>query len=421
MAAGDDTSGGPDHTSSSTPSAYEPPDPVWDRVQAALGLLPSGTAASGGDRDSSCRGLVHVPWGRGGSVAQAIAALARDGAFVLEGAVPAEMCDAVRAQVAPYVDAAAPRSGGAVRRAGAVLGRSRASWPLATHPALLQVCEGVLGRQVLRSTASEVEAQLFADRGFKQHPYNLDLSILIAVEPGGAAQNLHLDAGKHIVDFRPFGLETTLSVMWAIEDFTATNGATQVCLGSRHWPRERRPMPEEAVPAVMGKGSCLVWTGDTWHGSGPNLSAARRWALNIDYSVAWLRQEENQYLAVPPASAAMMPDALLTLLGYSQPSASLGYVGDGEHPLLALRRGGRQQTAAPPLDWAQPLARQVDMLDITESRGATWACLASPRRRRGYIHLDGQPPSGIGVKTVEEVLAQRQQDDDEHTRISSKL
>jgi hypothetical protein len=61
------------------------------------------------------------------------------------------------------------------------------------------------------------------------------------------------------------------------------------------------------------------------------------------------------------------------------------------------------------------------MLDITESRGATWACLASPRRRRGYGHLDGQPPSGIGVKTVEEVLAQRQQDDDEHTRIRSKL
>lgn len=267
-----------------TPSAYEPPDPFWDALQPAL---PEHVAALP-------PGLVTVQCAGGDErVGQAMAALQRDGLFVLEGAVPAEVCDAVREQMTPYVDASVMTHGGA-RRPGAVLGRSRASWPLATHPFLRKICEGVLGRQILQNTtAAQVEGQLFADRNFKQHPYYLDISMLIAVEPGADAQNLHLDAGKHIVDFRQFGLETTISVMWAIDDFTPTNGATAVCPGSRHWSRDRRPRPEEAISAVMPKGSCLVWTGDTWHGSSANTSTTRRWALNIDYSVAWLRQEVN--------------------------------------------------------------------------------------------------------------------------------
>ena len=49
--------------------------------------------------------------------------------------------------------------------------------------------------------------------------------------------------------------------------------------------------------AVMPKGSCLVFSGNCWHGSGENRSERTRYGLNIDYSVAWLRQEKNQ---VPP-------------------------------------------------------------------------------------------------------------------------
>ncbi len=44
----------------------------------------------------------------------------------------------------------------------------------------------------------------------------------------------------------------------------------------------------------MPKGSCLVFCGNCWHGSGENRSERTRYGLNIDYSVAWLRQEENQ-------------------------------------------------------------------------------------------------------------------------------
>eukprot|EP01043_Picozoa_sp_COSAG02_P076837 COSAG02_NODE_16524_length_1077_cov_0.822086_1_plen_341_part_10 len=255
---------------SSTPTAFEPPETRWDDLQAKIHSvnLPPG--------------LVTVRW-PDASLEQAVAALDRDGAFIVENAASVEACDAVQDQMRPYVEASAETTDGSkTRRPGAVIGRSRASWALATHPFLRQVCEGVLGRQVLTRSSDEVAAELFADRGFKQHPYYLDISMLIAVGPGGLAQGLHLDAGKHIMDFRPFGIETTISTMWALSDFSADGGATSVCLGSRHWGRWRRPSRDEAVPATMSKGSCLVFSGNTWHGSGENASPNIRWGLNID-------------------------------------------------------------------------------------------------------------------------------------------
>jgi ectoine hydroxylase-related dioxygenase (phytanoyl-CoA dioxygenase family) len=282
---------------SSTPTAFETPRARWDDLQVSMhatgAALPSGLVT------------LRYP---DASLEQAIAALDRHGAFVLENAASSDACDAVREQMRPYVEAIAETTDGSnARRPGCAVGRSRASWPLASHPFLRQVCEGVLGRQVLTRTREEVATELFADRGFQQHPYYLDISMLIAVGPGGRAQDLHLDAGKHIMDFRPFGIETTISTMWALSDFTADGGATSLCLGSRHWGRWRRPEPAETVPAVMAKGSCLVFSGNTWHGSGQNNSAHTRWGLNIDYSVGWLRQEENQFLAVPRDAAMAMP------------------------------------------------------------------------------------------------------------------
>lgn len=171
MDSGDDGGGfhgSPPAGSSSTPSAYEPTDLLWDTLQSkmkqSVAALPSGIITVQWDGDTSGR-----------CMEMAISGLQRDGFFVLQGAVSAQACDAVREQMSPYVDASVSTDGGA-RRPGAVLSRSRASWSLATHPFLRKVCEGVLGRQILQATtAAEVEGQLFADRNFKQHPYYLDL------------------------------------------------------------------------------------------------------------------------------------------------------------------------------------------------------------------------------------------------------
>ena len=44
----------------------------------------------------------------------------------------------------------------------------------------------------------------------------------------------------------------------------------------------------------------LFYTGALYHGGGANRSDEVRYGLNITYAVGWLRQEENQYLSVPP-------------------------------------------------------------------------------------------------------------------------
>jgi hypothetical protein len=65
--------------------------------------------------------------------------------------------------------------------------------------------------------------------------------------------------------------------------------------------------------------------------------------VNITYSVSWLRQEENQYLSVPPDVARTLSDPLLRLIGYARGAYALGYVDDLRDPLDALRDSARTE------------------------------------------------------------------------------
>jgi ectoine hydroxylase-related dioxygenase (phytanoyl-CoA dioxygenase family) len=94
---------------------------------------------------------------------------------------------------------------------------------------------------------------------------------------------------------------------------------------------------DETVPAEMTTGSCLVYTGKVFHGGGANTTDGTRIGANITYVVGWLRQEENQYLSVPPAIAETLDDDLLRLMGYRTGAYALGYIDDVRDPLEALR------------------------------------------------------------------------------------
>ena len=75
----------------------------------------------------------------------------------------------------------------------------------------------------------------------------------------------------------------------------------------------------------------------------PGGRSARRLAtrigLNITYAVAWLRQEENQYLSVPREVAETLPVDLLRLMGYDRGAYALGYIDDLRDPIEAVRPG----------------------------------------------------------------------------------
>jgi ectoine hydroxylase-related dioxygenase (phytanoyl-CoA dioxygenase family) len=178
----------------------------------------------------------------------------------------------------------------------------------------------------------------------KATSFQLHLTQVIGIEPGEPAQPIHRD--QWAFDFFPFpsGYEVQCNTIWAMTDFTEANGATRIIPGS-HRAADRLTFGEaDTEPATMPAGSVLFYTGSLYHRAGANRSDAVRIGLNITYAVSWLRQEENQYLAVPLEVARTLPDELLRLIGYARGAYALGYVDDMRDPLDVLR--GRAATPA---------------------------------------------------------------------------
>ena len=140
----------------------------------------------------------------------------------------------------------------------------------------------------------------------------LHVSAALEVGPGARSQILHREEDP----FTFFPLprpNLVLASMWAISDFRADNGGTQIVPGSHRWPAEREARPDEIALAEMPAGSVLYWLGGTLHGAGANTSDEWRYGVILTYSLGWLRQEENQALDVPADVAASLSPELQAL------------------------------------------------------------------------------------------------------------
>jgi ectoine hydroxylase-related dioxygenase (phytanoyl-CoA dioxygenase family) len=248
----------------------------------------------------------------------------RNGWVVLEGLVDDATLDAAEAEIRRLlVDTPTGRDsfeGFDTRRIYALAGKTRAIDPLITDPVVTGICERVIGAGFRASSLTS-----------------------IAIGPDQSAQSLHYDAQVYPLP-RPEP-EVVVNSMWAITPFTEANGATRIIPGSHTWPSGRRPAagPDGTVATIaaeMGRGSVLVYLGNLWHGGGANTTADEvRIGLNLEYAAGWVRQQENQYLVLPPDRSADVPDRVLELLGYSTTPPFLGYV-DARDPLRHLDRQG---------------------------------------------------------------------------------
>ena len=162
--------------------------------------------------------------------------------------------------------------------------------------------------------------------------YWLNTSQTMIVGGGEPAQMLHRDEANW-PHFPWPGPELTVSSMFALNDFTAENGATLVAPGSHHWQDpEREARPEELAQAVMPAGSVLLYTGKVIHGAGANRTPDTwRRGMHVGFVLGWLRPEEHHSLAVPFEVARQLPERAQHLLGYRsyhpQPSAFGGRLG----------------------------------------------------------------------------------------------
>jgi ectoine hydroxylase-related dioxygenase (phytanoyl-CoA dioxygenase family) len=152
--------------------------------------------------------------------------------------------------------------------------------------------------------------------------FQVNLTQAIQIYPGERAQFLHRD--DELFPCKGFQGELMSNALWALEDFTRENGATQLVPGSHKWVRDREPQPHEIVQAEMKKGSVLIYRGSLIHGGGENISSAPRAGLVFSYNLGWLRQGENQYLAYPPQLAQYLPRAAQELIGYTVHRPNLG-------------------------------------------------------------------------------------------------
>ena len=253
-----------------------------------------------------------------------VEALKTDGAVIIDRVLSVGQIDVVRAEIDPYVEATAnggdPFTGYQTTRTGALVARSPACRALIMHPTMLAACDGFL------LPACDT--------------YQLHLTQAISIGPGETAQPIHRD--QWAFDFFPFpkGYEVQCNTIWAVTDFTEANGATRVVPGSNHAEDRLTFGPDDTVPAEMERGSVLFYSGSVYHGGGANRSESDRIGINITYNVAWLRQEENQYLSVPLELAATLPVELLRLMGYERGAYALGYIDDLRDPIEAVRPGG---------------------------------------------------------------------------------
>lgn len=177
--------------------------------------------------------------------------------------------------------------------------------------------------------------------------YLLSAALAINVHPGETPQPFHIDDGAGGLPWpkpRPmFGVST----IWAFDDFTADNGATEVVPGSQNWTADREPKPSEVVKVIMPAGSVVVFDGRLLHRGGANKADSVRLGITPQYCAPGLRQIENMVLAVPPATAARYSPRIQNMLGYNviEPGF-MGYV-DGVHPrkLIDADYRGRKHRA----------------------------------------------------------------------------
>lgn len=155
------------------------------------------------------------------------------------------------------------------------------------------------------------------------------------IHPGETAQLLHCDDELGAPP-RPRAPQT-VSLMWALSEYTAENGSTLFVPGSHLWETARQPERGEATAVSFRPGSALVWLGGVYHGGGANTSEATRTGVSIIYTQPWLRQVENMVLAVPPEEARQFSERVQRLLGYGViDGLFFGHV-NGRDPIKLLR------------------------------------------------------------------------------------
>ena len=191
-----------------------------------------------------------------------VATLKEEGGVIIKNLSNQDVIDKVNAELRSHFDdkgddCQSDFNGFNTKRLDSILAISRTSADLIGHEIIMQVADAAL-------------------KPFCSN-YRIGSSTAIEICPGEKAQELHRD--DEIYPHRMPGVEFQVAALWALDDFTIENGATQVIPGSHKWH---------------------------------------------DDDVENAKAKENHYLTIPKNIAESYPENIRQLMGFASYSKILG-------------------------------------------------------------------------------------------------
>ncbi len=237
--------------------------------------------------------------------------LADEGYTIVSELIGNEECDRLAACLAELHDDRTfgdnDFSGTRTKRVFNLFAKTRELDELLVDPTVLRLVRHILGPEAQLSIASTME-----------------------IHGGESAQAIHQD-DAYFPD-RPHP-PLVINTIWALTEFTAENGGTRIVPGS-HLRPDKVNTREPSLATEMPRGSVLLWDGQLWHGGGANTTPEPRFGLSLNYCRGWIRQQENQYLSLDPATVSVLPEDVQRVLGYDI-CQFVGWV-DGRHPMRSI-------------------------------------------------------------------------------------
>jgi ectoine hydroxylase-related dioxygenase (phytanoyl-CoA dioxygenase family) len=258
------------------------------------------------------------------SVQDVVEGLRKVGGVIVRGVLTPAQVSQIDADMRPHIEADIPWVAGnsffppSTRRAFGLCAKS----PTAA--------EHVIGNQLYQAVCAEFlttkSYPWYGDRNVLNiSPPQVNNTICFSVRPGNSFdQPLHRDDDIHYADRprvdvypRTNSREYGIGFFVAGTKTTKANGATRFIPGSHLEATEQPPDESFAKYAELNPGDGFIMLASCYHGGSANTTKdEERLLFSCFMTRGWLRQEENQYLAVPPEVAKTLSVRVQKLIGY---------------------------------------------------------------------------------------------------------
>lgn len=217
-------------------------------------------------------------------------------------------------------DAFREQNGGVNQRVWMLVNKGAVFLELLEHERVLALIRHVLGQEFLLSSHSAniakpggVVMPLHTDQWWMPQPTRRGRANLLV----GSITRTRFDHDDGY-DAQMIAPAACSNVIWMLDDFTPSNGATRVVPGShtvgRH-PDAERDKDVDTVSACAPAGTALITDGRVWHGTGANTGNTARHAVLTTFCGPQFRPQENYVVGTRDEVLENASPDLLALLG----------------------------------------------------------------------------------------------------------